>query len=106
MTHIATFLPDLEPDCTEIITELAVVMKLLEQGMQTTDLHKHLDLFYYIERSTKMKLLIRNLKGSSNPDLVKFKELKDVYAAFKLRWQNDYKFIVTPKSLHAFLLNR
>lgn len=76
-------------------------MKLLEQGMQTTDFHQHIDLFYYIEVNMKMKLLVRALRESLNPDLAIFKELKGIYAEFRVRWNADYKYLVTPQWMHA-----
>ncbi len=96
-------IPEPQPDCIEILTEVNTILKLLEQGMQTQDLHARVDLFYYIERKTKMKLLCRELQ-CPNPDIDKFNELKTVYSQFQIKWQNDYKFLVTPKSLHVYLV--
>ena len=96
-------LPDLEKTCSEILTEVGVIMKLLEQGMETANLHERINLFYYIETSTKMKQLIRDLRKSVNPDPAMLEELKDAYLLLKVRWQKDYRFLATPKSLHEFL---
>lgn len=82
--------------------ELTIIVDLIAQHVTVRDLAKKIDIFFYIDQNRRAKMIYADMKDGVSKVSELYKDLCRVELSVKARWQNDYRFIATPVSLHEY----
>ena len=82
--------------------ELGVIIDLIAQNVIKKDLSDKIDIFFYIEQNQLARRIYSDMTDDANGIAELYESLCRVELAVKVRWQNDFRFIATPVSMHEY----
>lgn len=82
--------------------EFGVIIDLIAQNVVDCNLAKKIDIFFYIDQNRLAKKIYSDMRDDATRVAELYTSLCRVELAVKSRWQNDYRFIATPVSLHEY----
>jgi len=94
-----TSMPDIP--CNSIVQDIHDILAQINRYIQMKNTYSTIDVFFYIERSLRAKILCGHLAQAPNASVQD--ELMDLHRIVKNRWQHDFQLMSTPTSLHNYL---
>lgn len=80
--------------CERVLRDLSGIASIVNSKMHVTDLHRQVDIFFYIDSSIQARELCSRLQ--IKPDEETSKQLTKIHAQVSERWEKDLK-ILTPE---------
>jgi len=79
----------MKSESDRILADFSGITQVLNGRLNASELHSHVDIFYYIDNTVKAKALYLELSTSESPDIMTFRKLEQLHMNVMRQWNLD-----------------
>lgn len=88
-----------------MVHEIGVIVDLIHQHIAEKALGTKIDVFFYIDSNRKARKLLADMQYGADDIETLYREFVALETSLKEKWQNDFRLIATPVSMHEYFMS-